>query len=91
MMQASRNLSNAAGYLRDPYRGDDFEKSTIGGMRSSQTPRYGSRTQHDTRVYDNLLDDSLREDDYAGRGNTNATSRQGTREPSRTGRQAYRH
>lgn len=73
MMQVSKSLNNAASYLRDPYRGDDFERGNIGGMRSD-VPKNGSRTQRDTRAYDSLLDDSLREDDY-GTERTNGYSR----------------
>lgn len=73
MMQVSKSLNNAASYLRDPYRGDDFERGNIGGMRSD-VPKNGSRTQRDTRAYDSLLDDSLREDDY-DTGRTNGYSR----------------
>ena len=62
-MQVGRSLNQAATYLRDPYRGDDFERSIVGGMRSD----VGNRTQRDTRAYDSMLDDSLREDDYSGR------------------------
>ena len=65
-MQVGRSLNQAATYLRDPYRGDDFERSNVGGMRSD-VPKYGNGTQRDTRAYDNMLDDSLREDDYSGR------------------------
>ncbi|KAL0042558.1 hypothetical protein WJX79_003670 [Trebouxia sp. C0005] len=61
-----RSLNQAATYLRDPYRGDDFERSIVGGMRSDVST-YGNRTQRDTRAYDSMLDDSLREDDYTGR------------------------
>jgi hypothetical protein len=65
-MQVGRSLNQAATYLRDPYRGDDFERSNVGGMRSD-VPKYGNGTQRDTRAYDSMLDDSLREDDYSGR------------------------
>ena len=81
-VQAGRNLNNAASYLRDPYRGDDFERGSIGGMRSDAA--YG-RTQR-VRAYDGLLDDSLREDD---RGRTNSYNRQG-RQSGRNSRDMYR-
>lgn len=81
---AGRNLNNAASYLRDPYRGDDFERGSIGGMRSDAA--YG-RTQR-VRAYDSLLDDSLREDDR-GRTNSYNNSKQG-RQSGRNSRDKYR-
>ncbi|KAL3154675.1 hypothetical protein ABBQ38_011224 [Trebouxia sp. C0009 RCD-2024] len=77
-----RGMNNAASYLRDPYRGDDFEPRALGGMRSEVTR---ARTQN-TRAYESLLDDSLREDGYDRPRSSAYSGRQSNRE-----RSTYRH
>lgn len=84
---AGRGLNDAASYLRDPYRGDDFQR-TIGGMRSD-VPKH-NRTQRDTRAYDTLLDDSLREDEYdRPRTNSYSNGRQENRVSRRNSHEDY--
>ena len=85
--QVGRGFNNAASYLRDPYRGDDFDRGSLGGMRSD-VPKHNGRTQRDTRAYDSILDDSLREDDNYGRGRTNSYTNE--RQEGRNNREAYR-
>lgn len=75
-------MNNAASYLRDPYRGDDFEPRALGGMRSEVAR---ARTQN-TRAYESLLDDSLREDGYDRPRSSAYSGRQSNRE-----RSTYRH
>lgn len=63
-LQASRPV-NAASFLRDPYRGDDFERTSSQGMRSDA--RYGSQARGKPGGYGDLMDDPARDDRYQPR------------------------
>ena len=60
-MQTARPLNAAASYLRDPYRGDDFERTSNQGMRSDAV-RYCK-----PGGYGDLMDDPMRDDGYQSR------------------------
>ena len=65
-MQAARPLNAAASYLRDPYRGDDFERTSSQGMRSD-IARYNGQTHRKPGGYGDLMDDPMRDDMYQPR------------------------